>query len=74
MELYQAHKQWASRPADQRFETLAALRDSVNARRMVSRAADVDLTNVKVEPAPLTEAQLARLHAHRERVFGKGQS
>jgi len=50
MELYQAHKQWASRPADQRFETLAALRESVHARRMVSRAMDVDLTAVKVEP------------------------
>lgn len=35
-----ASNQWATRPADQRFETLAALRDSVNARRMRSRAQD----------------------------------
>lgn len=36
----QASNQWATRPADQRFETLAALRDSVHARRMRSRAQD----------------------------------
>lgn len=44
-----AHNQWASRPADQRFETLAALRESVNARRLVSRAQDVDLDRLEVQ-------------------------
>lgn len=49
MELYQAHKQWASRPADQRFETLAALRDSVAARRNLSRSVDVNITKAEVK-------------------------
>ena len=48
MELYQASHQWATRPADQRFETPQALRDSVHGRRLRSRSADVALTSVSV--------------------------
>lgn len=44
-----ASQQWATRPADQRFETLEALRASVNARRLRSRSLDLDLPRIKVE-------------------------
>lgn len=44
-----ASQQWATRPADQRFETLAALKESVAARRMRSRSIDVDLDKCHVE-------------------------
>jgi hypothetical protein len=47
--LMEASNQWMNRPADQRFEKLADLRASVNARRMRSRSTDVDLPRVKVE-------------------------
>ena len=40
--LLQAHRQWATRPQDQRFETLDALAESVNNRRTRSRSVDVD--------------------------------
>jgi hypothetical protein len=46
--LMEARNQWATRPADQRFETLQALRDSVHNRRMRSRSQDADLTGVQV--------------------------
>jgi hypothetical protein len=46
--LMTAHNQWKSRPADQRFETLGALAASVQARRMQSRAMDVDLARIEV--------------------------
>lgn len=49
MELYQAHRQWASRPSDQRFETLAALRDSVHRRRVLSRSVDIDLDKSRIQ-------------------------
>lgn len=42
----QASQQWATRPADQRFETLDALCASVNDRRMRSRSIDVDISSV----------------------------
>jgi len=44
-----AHKQWASRPADERFTTLAALADSVRARKTNSVDGRVDLRQVEVE-------------------------
>lgn len=44
-----ASNQWATRPADERYETLAALRESVNNRRMRSRSVDVDLPRIVVE-------------------------
>lgn len=40
--LMEAHAQWASRPNDERFETLGALSDAVNGRRMRSRSVDVE--------------------------------
>lgn len=46
--LMEASKQWANRPSDQRFETLQALRDSVNSRRMRSRSIDLDLPMINV--------------------------
>lgn len=46
--LFQAHNQWATRPADQRFQTLAALRDAVHGRRMRARSQDAELRNVKI--------------------------
>lgn len=47
--LMEASAQWASRPADQRFETLAALRDSVHNRRLRARSVDIDLKDVRAE-------------------------
>jgi hypothetical protein len=47
--LMEANAQWRNRPADERFETLAALRESVNARRMRSRSVDIDRNDVVVE-------------------------
>lgn len=44
--LLAAHKQWATRPSDQRFETLAALTESVKNRRLRSRSVDVDIGSV----------------------------
>lgn len=49
--LYEAHKQWASRPSDQRFETLTALRESVHNRRLRSRSTDIDCTRLQVTQA-----------------------
>lgn len=45
----EASCQWAIRPADQRYETLGALRDAVHKRRMVSRSTDVDVRSIKAE-------------------------
>lgn len=47
--LLDAHNQWRNRPADQRFETLQALRDSVHSRRLRSRATDIDCSKLAVE-------------------------
>lgn len=44
----EAHAQWASRPSDQRFETLTALRESVHGRRLRSRSVDVDCEPMRV--------------------------
>ena len=46
--MMEASHQWAKRPADERFQTLAALRESVHARRMVSRSTDVTLSSLNV--------------------------
>lgn len=48
MNLMTASNQWAHRPADQRFETLTALRDSVHGRRLRSRSTDLDLNRIHV--------------------------
>lgn len=52
----EASNQWASRPADQRFETLTSLAESVKGRRMRSRSVDVDLASIsaKVECDTIT--------------------
>ena len=52
--LMEASEQWRSRPADQRFETLAALRESVNSRRMRSRSVDIDCTRLSIEDTGAT--------------------
>lgn len=49
--LYEANAQWRTRPADQRFETLAALRQSVEGRRSRSRSEEIKLADVTVEAA-----------------------
>ena len=48
--LMTASNEWASRPADQRFETLAALRERVHSRRVCSRAFDIEVSAIHVEP------------------------
>lgn len=47
--LMEANEQWRNRPADERFETLSALRESVNNRRMRSRSVDIDCTRLSIE-------------------------
>lgn len=49
MNLMEAHNQWKSRPADQRFETLQSLRDSVHGRRIRSRAKNEDITAIRAD-------------------------
>lgn len=43
-----ASNQWATRPQDQRFQTLAELKAKVHGRRLRSRSIDLDLTAIKV--------------------------
>lgn len=47
--LFEASKEWATRPADQRYQTLAELREAVHSRRLRSRSVDVDLPRIHVE-------------------------
>lgn len=44
-----ANREWMSRPADQRFETLDALAARVGARRNLSTAVDIDVRKLHVE-------------------------
>ena len=46
--LLNAHAQWATRPNDQRFETLSALSNAVKARRDQSRSMDVDIAKIHI--------------------------
>jgi hypothetical protein len=55
MNLMSASNQWATRPADQRFETLEALWQSVADRRGRSRSVDVDLSRVKAARVEIPE-------------------
>ncbi len=48
--LMQAHAQWASRPVDQRFETLADLSAAVVSRRNRSRSMNVNLPDLRIQP------------------------
>ncbi len=45
--LMEASNQWMNRPADQRFQSLGALRDSVHSRRLRSRSIDIDLPRIE---------------------------
>lgn len=44
-----ANTQWMNRPADERFEKLADLKASVEARRRISRSTDVTISDVHAE-------------------------
>ena len=44
-----ANEQWRNRPADERYESLASLRDAVMTRRERTRAFDVDLTDLRAK-------------------------
>lgn len=52
-----ANQQWMSRPADERFETLDALAASVNARRKLSTAVDIDVRKLHVESQTISIPQ-----------------
>lgn len=41
-----AHQQWASRPADERYQSLDALSEAVDKRQQMSREATVDMSDV----------------------------
>lgn len=47
-----AHNQWATRPPDERYQTLTDLRAAVAARRMASRSVDVDLEGLHADITP----------------------
>jgi hypothetical protein len=49
MNLMEASTQWMNRPADQRFETLTALRDAVHGRRLRSKSEDLRIEDLRVE-------------------------
>lgn len=50
MELFHAHKQWATRPADERFTSLQGLYDACKAYAAAAREAEnVDLKTLRVE-------------------------
>lgn len=44
-----ANEQWRTRPADERYETLASLRDAVMTRRERTRAFNVDITDLRAK-------------------------
>lgn len=49
--LMTAHREWANRPADERYETIESLRQAVHSRRTRSRSVDVDMSRIKVAAA-----------------------
>ena len=49
LNLLNAHQQWASRPADQRFDSLDSLFDSVSGRRLRSRSSDITLKSIEAK-------------------------
>lgn len=49
MELYHANRQWASRPADQQFNTLEAMQAAADAHRKAAREKDVLWSDLRVE-------------------------
>ena len=48
MELMQANKQWASRPAEERFTSLVEMHAAAEARRAISRASVVSSRALRV--------------------------
>lgn len=46
--LWAAHNEWANRPEDERFQTLAALTERVKSRRMRARSNDATLSDLKI--------------------------
>ena len=50
--LYSASREWANRPADQRFETLDALYAAVHDRRLRSRSSDIPLDTIEAKVSP----------------------
>src|SRR5687768_11504870 len=44
-----AHREWASRPADERFTSVAALRDAARARREGTEERDVETSRLRTE-------------------------
>jgi hypothetical protein len=49
LELFQAHRQWATRPADQRFPTLQALYDATKAYAATAGEKTVPFSDLRVE-------------------------
>jgi hypothetical protein len=60
MELMQAHRQWATRPQDQRFQSFDALYDAVAARAERSFHHDTDLTGLVIQPTNNGDIQISR--------------
>lgn len=48
MELMQANREWANRPEDQRFTSMADLTAAVKARRLVSRQREATMNKVRI--------------------------
>ena len=46
-----ASRQWATRPADQRYTTLADLKSAVSSRRFKSRSVDIEVSSIHAEVA-----------------------
>ena len=44
-----AHREWASRPADERFATVSALHDAARARRDRTEERDVESSRLRTE-------------------------
>lgn len=49
MELFQAHRQWASRPDDERFDSLQALYDATKGYADVAKEKEVPFADLRVE-------------------------
>jgi hypothetical protein len=63
--------QWASRPADERFLTLASLAERVRARRVSSSVADVALDVMRVRPADDSASAEIEVYDATGKAFGQ---
>jgi hypothetical protein len=50
--LWAAHREWASRPPDQRFQSMEALMAALSARRSMSRESTVDIGDLRCQSTP----------------------